>query len=343
MQKLFLFIVLLFSICCTAQLGGRATYQFLNLMTSPRQAAMGGRVITNYDYDPDSALYNPATINHRMDNQLSVNYVDYLADISYGTASYAYLWDRRTQVIHAGITYINYGSFDGRDEQGNPTGDFSGQEAALSIGYAYNIPYTDFHVGANVKLITSKLDQFTSIGGAVDLGMVYNYEKWDLNIAAVVRNIGTQFTTYAGINEPLPLEVDVGMSQIVPNVPVRWHVTLENLQLWNVAFENPALSQVDLNGNTTPDEVGFFDNVIRHAIVGVELFPNSGFNIRLGYNFRRNAELRVFNQRSFAGISAGFGVKIGSIRFNYAYARFNSAATSNLIGLNIDLTRKKYF
>lgn len=343
MQKFSLLTFLLFATLCSAQIGGRATYQFLNLITSPRQAALGGRVITNYDYDPDSGLYNPATINYRQDNQLSVNYVDFLADINYGTVSYAYLWDRRTQVIHGGITYINYGNFDGRDEQGNPTGDFSGQEAALSLGYAYNIPYTDFHIGANIKFISSRLEEFTSLGGAVDLGFIYNYEKWDLNVAAVVRNLGFQFTTFAGVNEQLPLEIDAGVSQIVPNVPIRWHLTLENLQNFNLAFENPALAETDLSGNITPDEVSFVDELIRHVIVGVELFPRGGFNIRLGYNFRRNAELRVADQRSFAGISAGFGIKIGKIRFNYAYARFNSAATSNLIGLNIDLSRKKYF
>ena len=337
MQKL-LFVVLFFiSSFCYAQLGGRATYQFLNLSTSPRQAALGGKVITNYDYDPDSALYNPATINYRMDNQLSVNYVNFLADINYGTASYAYLWDRRTQVIHAGITYINYGTFDGRDENGNPTGDFGGGEAALSLGYAVNIPRTDFHIGANVKFITSKLEQFTSVGVATDLGFIYNYEDWDLNIAAVVRNLGTQITPYVDTFEKLPLEVDAGISQIVPNVPIRWHLTFENLQLWNIAFENEARGTTDLDGNTVGEEIGFLDNVIRHTIVGVELFPKSGFNIRLGYNFRRSEELRIINQRSFAGISAGIGVKINKIRFNYAYARFNSVASSSLFGLNIDL------
>ena len=98
------------------QIGGQSTYQFLNLINSPRQAALGGKNITIYDQDPTSGLYNPANINFRMDNQLSVNYVNYIADVNYGTASYAYLYDRRTQVIHAGITYINYGSFDGYDE-----------------------------------------------------------------------------------------------------------------------------------------------------------------------------------------------------------------------------------
>lgn len=336
-MKLLLPLFLLLSIGANAQLGGRATYQFLNLISSPRQAALGGKIITNVDYDPDSALYNPANINYRMDNQLSVNYVDYLADINYGTASYAYLWDRHVQVLHAGITYVNYGSFEGRDEQGNPTGDFTGSEAALSLGYAVNIPYTDFYVGANVKFISSRLADYSSIGGAVDLGLTYNYEDWDFNAALVIRNIGTQFTPFVDTFEKLPLEIDAGISQIVPNVPIRWHLTFENLQLWNIAFENEARSTTDLNGNVTEEEIGLLDNVVRHTIVGVELFPEAGFNIRLGYNFRRSEELRIINQRSFAGLSAGFGVKINKIRFNYAYARFNSAAASNLFGIGIDL------
>ncbi|MFY8111996.1 MAG: penicillin-binding protein, partial [Flavobacterium sp.] len=33
------------------QIGGRYTYQFLNLVTSPRQAALGGKIVTIYDED----------------------------------------------------------------------------------------------------------------------------------------------------------------------------------------------------------------------------------------------------------------------------------------------------
>ena len=71
-----------------AQLGGESTYQFLNLMSSPRQAALGGKVLTNVDYDVTQGLYNPATINVDMDNQLAINYSSYLGDIRYGTACF---------------------------------------------------------------------------------------------------------------------------------------------------------------------------------------------------------------------------------------------------------------
>ncbi|TVZ50898.1 type IX secretion system protein PorQ [Dokdonia sp. Hel_I_53] len=337
MKNLVLLLFLVTSFVAKSQLGGRATYQFLNLMSSPRQAAMGGKVITNYDYDPDSAIYNPANINYKMDNQLAVNYVNYLSDINYGTASYAYMWDRRTQVFHAGVTYINYGNFDGRDENGNATGNFGGNEAALSLGYAVNVPNTNFHVGANFKLITSTLAEYSSAGIALDIGTTYNFEEWDLNAAVVVRNLGTQLTPYVDTYENLPLEIDAGISQILPNVPIRWHLTFENLQLWNIAFENESRSTTDLDGNVTEEKIGFLDNVVRHTIIGIELFPRGGFNLRLGYNFRRSEELRLINQRSFAGISAGFGIKINKMRFNYAYARYNGAAASSFFGIGIDL------
>lgn len=320
-----------------AQVGGEATYQFLNLVSSPRQAALGGKVLTNVDYDVTQALFNPATINVDMDNQLALNYTSYLGGISYGSAAYAYTVDRRTQTFHAGITYVNYGSFDGYDEAGNSTGIFSGNETALSFGYALQIGYSDFYFGANAKLITSKLEQYNSFGVATDLGLLYINEDLDFHAALAIRNFGTQITTYAGLQEKLPFEVDLGMSQRLENVPIRWHITLENLQEWPITRPNPARSTSDLSGNQTDEKIGFLGQVMRHSIFGAEIFPEGGFNIRLGYNFRRAEELRIVDQRNFSGLSAGFSIKMNKMRFSYTHAKYTSAANSNFFGLQIDL------
>ncbi len=338
MKKGIITCIALFSTLFTyAQLGGEATYQFLNLISSPRQAALGGRVLTNVDYDVTQALYNPATINVEMDNQLALNYSSYLGGISYGTAAYAYTWDRRTQTFHAGITYINYGNFDGYDEQGNPTGTFTGNEAALSVGYARQIGYSNFYAGGNFKVITSKLEQYNSIGVAVDAGIIYINENLDFNAALVVRNAGTQITTYAGQNEPLPFEVAFGMSQKLEHVPLRWHITFENLQKWPIARANPARDEIDLDGNSSSKKVGFFGNVIQHTIIAAELFPDRGFNIRIGYNFRRAEELRILEQRNFSGLSFGIGIKLNKMRFSYTHARYSGASNSSFFGLQISL------
>jgi hypothetical protein len=337
LKKIISLFCLFASMLTQSQIGGESTYQFLNLISSPRQAALGGKTLTNVDYDVTQALYNPATINADMDNQLALNYTSYLGGISYGSAAYAYTIDRRTQTIHGGITYINYGSFDGYDEIGNSTGSFTGSETALSLGYASQIGFSDFYFGGNLKLITSKLEQYSSFGAAVDLGIIYIDEQIGFHAALVARNLGTQITTYAGLNERLPFEVDFGMSQTLENVPLRWHLTFENLQKWPIATPNPARATSDLSGNQSEEKVGFLGQVIRHTILGAELFPEGGFNIRLGYNFRRGEELRILDQRNFSGISAGFSIKLNKMRFSYTHAKYSSAANSNFFGLQIDL------
>ena len=335
-KLLFLFSFLL-SATTFGQIGGKSVYQFLNLAQSPRQAALGGKTVTVVDYDVNQAFYNPATINAEMHNRLSANYGSYFGEVSYGTAAYAYTYDRHLQTFHAGISYVNYGTFEGRDELGNLTSDFTGSEAALSVGYAYNIPWTDMFVGANAKLISSTLESYNSWGAAVDLGFLYVDYDNDINYGLTVRNLGFQIKPYQDTNEKLPLAIDAGISQLMENVPIRWHMTFENLQQWNIAFSNPNRAEGSLDGGSEEEKVSFFNNALRHVILGAELFPEKGFNIRLGYNFRRSEELRILEQRHFSGISVGFGIRFGKVKFDYSYSRYTVAANTSLFGLMIDL------
>ena len=335
--QFYFFFIFFASFQSFAQLGGNSTYQFLNLISSPRQAALGGKVITNIDYDVSQAIYNPATINSDMDNQLSLNYSNYLGDIGYGTASYAYTFDRRLQTFHIGVIYVDYGNFDGYDENGLSTGNFTGNETALSMGYSFQLGFSDFYAGLNLKLISSQLEQYSSFGGALDLGLIYIDEFIDFNAALVIRNLGTQFTTYAGLRESLPFEVDVGLSQRLQYVPIRWHITLENLQQWPIAYSNPGRSTTDFNGNQFDEKISFLSNLIRHAIVGMELFPERGFNIRMGYSFRRAEELRINEQRNFSGLSFGIGLKFNKFRLSYSHARYSSASNTSFIGIQVSL------
>ncbi len=335
-RKLLIINLLLLCTVSIGQIGGKSVYQFLNLVTSPRQAALGGKIITLYDHDVNQAFYNPAAINPEMSKHLSVNYGSYFGEVTYGTAAYAYTYNRRLQTFHAGVNYVNYGNFDGRDENGNPTANFTGSEIALSFGYAYNIPFSTWYVGANAKLISSTLETYNSFGGAMDIGAMYIDEVNDVNWALSIRNIGTQFTTYEATREKLPLEIIAGVSQQVENVPLRWHITLENLQQWNIAFSNPARTQGSIDGVDTPEKVSFFNNALRHVIVGAELFPKKAFNIRLGYNFRRAEELRILEQRNFSGISLGFGLRFNKLKFDYSYSRYTLAANTSLFGLTIN-------
>ena len=327
---------MLFCAVSYSQIGGKSVYQFLNLVTSPRQAALGGKVLTIFDDDVNQAHFNPATINPEMDNHLAINYGSYFGAVTYGTASYAYTYDRHVQTFHAGVNYVNYGKFEGYDENGQQTASFTGSEIALSFGYSYNVPFTSMYFGANAKLISSTLETYNSFGAAVDLGFLFIDEPNDVNWALVVRNVGTQLTTYSGTQEKLPLEILAGVSQEVENVPLRWHLTLENLQQWKIGFSNPNRAIGSIDGSATEEKVGVINNALRHVVIGAELFPKKGFNLRFGYNFRRGEELRIVDQRNFSGISLGFGLKMGKLKFNYSYSRYSLAGNTSLFGLTIN-------
>ena len=331
---LILFLISYYSLF--SQIGGRSVYQFLSLVTSPRQAALGGKILTIYDNDVNQGHFNPASINVEMNNKLAVNYGSLFGDVTYGTAAYAYTYDRHVQTFHVGVNYVNYGKFDGYNAQAQQTINFTGSEIALSFGYAYNIPFTDFHLGVNAKAISSSLESYNSFGVAADIGAIYIDEKNDINYALVLRNFGTQITTYSGTKENLPFEILAGISQELENVPIRWHVTLDNLQQWKLTVPNPNRAQGTIEGEPIPEKISFLNNALRHTIVGVELFPQKSFNLRLGYNFRRAEELSITDQRNFSGISIGFGLKMNKLKFNYSYSRYSLAGNTSLFGLSVN-------
>ena len=337
MIKSFFLILFFYSFSSVAQIGGKYTYEFLNLVSSPRQAALGGKVLTNMDWDSSQFLHNPAAIKSKMDGQIALNFVNYFADINYGSFAYTTSIGENKHLFSAGVTYVDYGDFNGFDENGLSTGEFTGNEFALTIGYMYPIKNSDLKIGANTKFISSKLENYSSVGGALDLSLLYDFKNSNSQLTLVASNIGTQFTTYENTKEKIPFHVDLAFAKKLEKLPFKWHVIFENLQQWDLSFNNPARAQVDLDGNSTPEDVSFLNKLTQHLILGGELFHDKAINIRFGYNFRRGNELKIEGNRVFAGLTAGFGIKLNRFRVNYAYQKYSASANTHSFGLNINL------
>ena len=331
----------IFSICSIrGQVGGEQIYQFLNLSSSSRQVALGGEVLTLLD-DVNQPIWNPSVINEDLDNKLSVNYTSYLAGINIGSLSYSKLITRRFGVIHGSIKYLDYGTLIGSDEQGNETGDFGASDIAVSIGYAFNIPKTNFFIGSNVRFINATISNFSSIGISTDIALLYNNPYKSFTITLVARNIGTQIQTFNGEKEQTPFKLALGGSYLLEHVPLKWYATIDNIQKWNISVANPSERTTDLEGNVSEANINFLKNTFRHFIIGAELFPKRKINLRLGYNFRRAAELKLQEVRTFGGFSFGFGIKMKKFKLNYAYSKYHSAANASTFSLliNLDSTR----
>lgn len=303
---------------------GTTVYNFLNLPFSPRQAALGDAVSVR-DYDQNFAATNPALLNLDMDNRISINYTKYLAGVSYGTIAYAKDL-REGHLLSFNARYLDYGTIPRTDEFGNVNGNFSSMDTTLGLGYAYQFS-DDWTIGANINIITSKIDTYNSMALTGNLGVTYYREDRKESFSFVFRNLGYQFRTYNGTRENMPVKVDAGYTRILPDFPVALTITAHDLQKWNISSKYNENGQKNRWTKTLADHFSF----------GAELFPENTFNVRLGYNIKRGSELTIEDQRSFTGLSFGFGIRISYFKFDYTHARYHNSSNLNQIGLTMDL------
>src|SRR5690554_7377518 len=101
--------------------------------------------------------------------------------------------------FHIGVTYLNYGNIEGYDENGISTGTFTGNDVAVSVGYAHPIQNTNFSVGANLKAISSSLESYNSFAVAADIGGLYHDDESGWTAGLTFKNLGGQLSSYEDI------------------------------------------------------------------------------------------------------------------------------------------------
>jgi hypothetical protein len=245
----------------------------------------------------------------------------------------------------AGLTYLNYGSFKETDESGIITGSFTAAEYALSLIYSRDIDSL-FSIGANLKPILSHLEKYTSLGIAIDIGASYHSRDNLFSAGLVIKNAGFQITTYAGEEkEKLPFEIQAGVSRRLAHAPFRFSLTLRHLERFDLTYKYESAASSGVSSiNETLKSSGFFENAMRHMVIGTELIPHRNFYLSAGYNYQRRRELQVDSKVSTVGFSWGFGFNTSFLSLGFGRATFHLAGASNHVSIILrpDLLYKKF-
>ncbi len=329
-------IFLLIAYQSFAQVGGESTYQFLNLTTTPRIAALGGKVASLDNPELGLALYNPSLLNSQMHNQLALSYVGYYAGVKYGSALYARDL-KKFGTIGIGIMEVNYGTFTEANEGGTITGNFTASDMAVNLIYSRVID-SSFTVGINVKPLYSHLYTYNSLGIAADIGVSYHRQNSLFSAGLVLRNIGTMIKPYTHTYERLPFEAVLGLSKKLAHAPFRFVVTLHQIQNWNMYYKR-SITDNTLGGDISKDSKlkALSNEALSHVILGVEFTPLKSFTFRLGYNYQRRNELKVEENVSSVGFSWGFGIKISKFQLSYGQSKYHLAGPSKFFSISTDL------
>jgi hypothetical protein len=340
-KKIYLFLSLTIIISPSfSQTGGDNVYEFLNLTHSGLVSSLGGSNVSVGDNKLNLSYHNPSLLRSEMNNNLTINYVNYFAGINYGMAMYSRSFEGIGNFA-TGLTYLNYGSFTEADASGVITGSFSAAEYAFLFIYSRKIDSL-FSVGVNFKPILSHLEKYTSLGFAFDIGASYHNYSNLFSAGLVIKNIGYQVTTYAGEpHQNLPFEIQAGLSQRLAHAPFRFSLTLNHLEKPDLTFEYKQSSSA---GSGEQGKSDFGENLMRHIILGVELIPHKNFYLSGGYNYQRRSELQVDSKVSTVGFSWGFGINTSWLDIEFGRATYHLAGSLNNISVIIrpDNIYKKY-
>ncbi|HOI32297.1 MAG: type IX secretion system protein PorQ [Bacteroidales bacterium] len=314
----------------------QGAYGFVNTTSAARVAALGGSLVPVDDGDIQLGLFNPALISAETSGKLALSYVDYFADMNFAGLQYARSFEKTGNFL-ASLQYHHYGSFDYANEGGLTEGSFSAADYALTLGWGRQLD-SSFSIGANAKFIGRQYETYNAFAMAVDVGANYKTKSgWLLSLTA--RNIGTELSSFfEGADASLPFSMQFGVSKRLDHVPFRFMIVYDNLQKWDLTYEDP----IDLDGTIDPitgekqkkDGLAKFgDQFLRHIIIGGEFYIGKGLVLRGSYNYKRRQEMKIPDKLGMVGFAWGVGIRISKFQINYSRSTYHVVGSPNYISI----------
>jgi hypothetical protein len=308
---------------------------------SARLAGLGGSLIAVRDNDPSLIMYNPSYIAPKFSTALVVGAADYLAHTGYFSAMYAQTF-KRLGSFAMEMRYAGYGEFVRTDEAGYEQGTFFCNDVGLTLGWGRTLD-SCFSIGANLKLMYSGYETYSSFGLAVDVSGSYYNEKNNIALAVLVKNIGGELKPFVeGKHNWAPFDIQFAFSQRLRFIPVRYHISLHSLYKWKMGYvgtEDPLLEVDAMTG--IPKYPSKFNqgvnNFFRHINFGLEIIPVKYLTLFVSFNYDQNRAMRIPQKKSMAGFAYGFLIDIKSIQFSFSRSHYAVGAVPNFFTFSVNI------
>ena len=336
--------IFLFQVTNAQVVGGRFAMEYLRLPNSPHISALGGINISNPEPDIAFALQNPSLMRPGLHNQLSLNYNNYYAGINIMNLNYGYHAQKINTSFALGIQYLNYGNFEQTDNIGNQFGSFRANDYAITFGASREYK-EKWRYGASLKWAHSSLFDKKASALLTDVGVVYNDTSTLWTFSAVAKNMGFMVKKYNPSNsaEPLPFDLQLGVSKRFAHLPLRLMATVHHLYEWDIRYNNPADHESNnLFGTPDSSELNksyFGDKLFRHFIFGAEITLSKRLAIIAGYNHLRRREMMIKDKPALAGFSFGASLYLNKVQVHYGRSFYHVAGAYNEIGFNFAMNK----
>jgi tetratricopeptide (TPR) repeat protein len=285
-----------------ADTGDGGTQSVFSIGAGSRALGLGRSFVSVAD-DASSVYWNPAALRNVEQGQLMFMYMPLFGDFT--GADYVY-FGAVYPTLHSGAFGVGFQrvgtDFQGFDEFSRPLGDQSYSDSQLLLSYAFQRESKwllgTMAVGASFKVVSQKVDPFSSTAPGADLGL-----RW-IPKGAERLSVGVNFQDLFGAEQKLNVENDLTYRTIMLGAG------------YTHPFSNGSalrlLLQMDM-----PEKA------------------DSRFHAGAEYMFSRYIALRAGYDEG--NISFGVGFEVSSFGLDYAYMTRDEAGTSNSFTFTVDV------
>lgn len=337
-----LFLFFLSQVANAQVIGGTHAMEFLNLSNSAHTSALGGFTPAMPTQDVSLAWQNPALYRPGLHNQLAFNYNAYFADIKIINLQYAYYVPKLETTFGGGVQSVNYGSFQAADIYGTGMGVVRANDLVVNLSAARSYgPH--WRYGVTLKYANSILADRSAGAFLSDVGIVYHDTANRFTFGLNARNIGIVTKRYNPNNtaEPLPFDLNIGITKGLKNVPLTFFLVAHHLYKWDIRYDNPAdkRSNVFTTDTSTTEKSHFADKAFRHINLGAELLLGKRLGVMIAYNHLRRSELSTMEAKGMAGFSFGGSLYLNKLQVHYGRSIMATAGAYNEFGFTLSLDK----
>lgn len=202
---------------------GTTSANFLKMGVGARASALGGAFVAIAD-DATAGYWNPAGLPQISHTELIFMHNDWYQDIKSNYLGAAFPVSS-SFAFGLGISYLDYGSFDGYNSDDQPTGEYSANALVLSTSGAYQLSRS-LSIGVTGKMFSEKLEQSSATSYAADFGALYRTAV--VSIGLNLMNVGNGMK-YETAESPLPRRLVAGLAVRAYNGKLTFASDLEML------------------------------------------------------------------------------------------------------------------
>ncbi|MEW6621248.1 MAG: PorV/PorQ family protein [bacterium] len=295
MQRIFLVLLILTMASSVYGRGkGESGAAFLKIGQGARALAMGEAYVAVAD-DPYASCWNPAGLAMINAPQFGGMYGRWFQDIA--TQHLTFARPAGNMVLGAGITMLQVKNIEEWKDENTYSGNFNASDMAIILSGARKVN-TKANVGANLKLISTKIKNESASAWALDLGGLYHPSSVKgLSIGVSLQNLGTSLK-FKKEKDPLPFNIKIGCAYRL--------------------FEERLIVAGDLN---SPNDADI--NIRLGTEYTYPIDQNKLVAIRAGYREGDDS----------GKLTVGCGLQIGNFQFDYAYLSFGNLDSTHRVSL----------